>query len=197
MVSSGRPLCSLIERRRSFSYAMEELGQEEEARSFCVEEAGTGQRRRRYLEELWKDAERIPTAFLVENDVMGIAVYRALKSNGLRVPEDVSVIGFDGRSICSMLEPSLTTLRVPRRLMGRLLVRLLLEKIELQNRASERVTVRLEINAETGGDGERCGCASDVNLFKYKFFINYIDKFINLFYDKWRVETSSTQTGAV
>ena len=47
-----------------------------------------------------------------------------------------------------MLEPSLTTLRVPRRLMGRLLVRLLLEKIELQNRASERVTVRLEINAE-------------------------------------------------
>ena len=146
-VSSGRPLCSLIERRRSFSYAMEELGLEEEAR-FCVEEAGTGQKAQEYLEALWKDAGRIPTAFLVENDVMAIAVYRALKSNGFRIPEDVSVIGFDGRSICSMLEPSLTTLRVPRRLMGRLLVRLLLEKIELQNRASERVTVRLEINAE-------------------------------------------------
>ena len=146
-VSSGRPLCSLIERRRSFSYAMEELGLEEEAR-FCVEEAGTGQKAQEYLEALWKDADRIPTAFLVENDVMAIAVFRALKSNGFRIPEDVSVIGFDGRSICSMLEPSLTTLRIPRRLMGRLLVRLLLEKIELQNRASERVTVRLEINAE-------------------------------------------------
>ena len=146
-VSSGRPLCSLMERRRSFRYAMEELGLTEEP-LFCVEEAGCGQKAQEYLEELWKDAERIPTALLVENDVMAVAVYRALKSNGLRIPEDVSVIGFDGRSICSMLEPALTTLRVPRRVMGRLLVTLLLQKIELQSRSAEDVTVRLEINTE-------------------------------------------------
>ncbi len=120
-VSSGRPFCSLIERRKSFSYAMEEL---------------------------WRDTGRIPTALLVENDVMAISVYRALRSNGLRIPEDVSVIGFDGRSICSMLEPALTTLRVPRRMMGRLLVTLLLQKMELQEHTEEMVTVRLEINAE-------------------------------------------------
>ena len=71
-----------------------------------------------------------------------------MKSNGLRIPEDVSVIGFDGRSICSMLEPALTTLRVPRRVMGRLLVTLLLQKIELLSRSAEDVTVRLEINTE-------------------------------------------------
>ena len=122
-IGSGRPLCSLVERRKSFRYAMA-------------------------LEELWKDAERIPTALLVENDVMAIAVYRALKGRGLRIPEDVSVVGFDGRSICSMLEPALTTLRVPRREMGRLLVMLLLQKIELQGRTAEQVTVRLEIDAE-------------------------------------------------
>ena len=47
-----------------------------------------------------------------------------------------------------MLEPALTTLRVPRREMGRLLVMLLLQKIELQGRTAEQVTVRLEIDAE-------------------------------------------------
>ena len=85
---------------------------------------------------------------VLENDLMAIAVYRALRGNGLRIPEDVSVIGFDGRSVCSMLEPALTTLRVPRREMGRMLVMLLLQKIELQSRTAERVTIRLEIDAE-------------------------------------------------
>ena len=146
-VSSGRPLCSLIERRKSFSYAMEELGLSEDP-LLCVECAGTGQKAQEFLEELWRDTGRIPTALLVENDVMAISVYRALRSNGLRIPEDVSVIGFDGRSICSMLEPALTTLRVPRRMMGRLLVTLLLQKMELQEHTEEMVTVRLEINAE-------------------------------------------------
>lgn len=146
-VSSGRPLCSLIERRKSFSYAMEELGLSEDP-LLCVECAETGQKAQEFLEELWRDTGRIPTALLVENDVMAISVYRALRSNGLRIPEDVSVIGFDGRSICSMLEPALTTLRVPRRMMGRLLVTLLLQKMELQEHTEEMVTVRLEINAE-------------------------------------------------
>ena len=66
-----------------------------------------------------------PTALLVENDVLAIPVYRALKSAGYRVPEDVSVIGFDGRSICSIMEPTLTTMRIPRRLLGRSLIMLL------------------------------------------------------------------------
>ena len=146
-ISSGRPLCSLVERRKSFRYAMEETGLAEDP-LFCVEEAGTGQEAQEYLEELWKDPARIPTAMVLENDLMAIAVYRALRGNGLRIPEDVSVIGFDGRSICSMLEPALTTLRVPRREMGRMLVMLLLQKIELQSRTAERVTIRLEIDAE-------------------------------------------------
>lgn len=146
-ISSGRPLCSLMERRRSFRYAMEDLGLKEDP-LYCVEKAGTGQEAQEYLEELWKDRSRVPTGLLLENDVMAVAVYRALRSNGLKIPEDVSVIGFEGRSICSILEPPLTTLRVPRRLMGRMLVILLLQKIELQNHIAETVTVRLEINAE-------------------------------------------------
>ena len=123
-------------------------GRIDEDPRFCVEEAGTGQDAQEYLEELWKDTALVPSAMVLENDLMAIAVYRALKGRGLRIPEDVSVVGFDGRSICSMLEPALTTLRVPRREMGRLLVMLLLQKIELQGRTAEQVTVRLEIDAE-------------------------------------------------
>ena len=89
-----------------------------------------------------------PTALLVEHDVLAIPVYRALKSAGYRVPEDVSVIGFDGRSICSIMEPTLTTMRIPRRLLGRSLIMLLHNKIDMKARSMEDIPVRLEINAE-------------------------------------------------
>ena len=158
-ISSGRPLCSLAERRKSFRSAMEEMGLSEDP-LLSVENAGTGQEAQEYLERLWKDRSRIPTAVVLENDLMAVAVYRALKNNGLRIPEDVSVVGFDGRSICSMLEPALTTLRIPRREMGRLLVMLLLQKIELQSRTAERVTVRLEIDAELVEMGSVADCSS-------------------------------------
>ena len=75
-------------------------------------------------------------------------MYRALKRAGYTVPDDVSVIGFDGRSICSIMEPTLTTMRVPRRLLGRTLIMLLNGKIDMRSRSMEDVPIRLEMNAE-------------------------------------------------
>jgi DNA-binding LacI/PurR family transcriptional regulator len=53
------------------------------------------------------------TAILAQNDEVAIGVIEALRANNIRVPEDVSVIGFDGTHDESYFAPSLTTVRVP------------------------------------------------------------------------------------
>ena len=54
-----------------------------------------------------------PTAIFSVGDCYGISFYQALKENGLSVPDDMSIIGFDGTGVCEMLSPSLTTVAKP------------------------------------------------------------------------------------
>jgi LacI family transcriptional regulator len=61
---------------------------------------------------------RPPTAIFCGNDRMAIGCYEALKQLGMRIPEDVSVIGFDDEDLASHIMPKLTTLKFPRRQMG-------------------------------------------------------------------------------
>ena len=61
-----------------------------------------------------------PTAIFACNDEMAAGVYKAAYKLGLRIPEDLSVVGFDDSPLASRLWPSLTTVRLPIRDMGRL-----------------------------------------------------------------------------
>jgi LacI family transcriptional regulator len=61
---------------------------------------------------------RPPSAIFCGNDRMAIGCYEALKQLGLRIPEDVSVVGFDDEDLASHIMPKLTTLKFPRRQMG-------------------------------------------------------------------------------
>ena len=61
-----------------------------------------------------------PTAIFASNDEMAAGVYKAAYRSGLRIPEDLSVVGFDDSPLASRLWPSLTTIRLPIRDMGRL-----------------------------------------------------------------------------
>ena len=59
-----------------------------------------------------------PDAIFCANDMMAVGCYERLKSEGLRIPEDVSVIGFDNREIAQFMRPPLTTLVLPHYEMG-------------------------------------------------------------------------------
>jgi LacI family transcriptional regulator, galactose operon repressor len=65
------------------------------------------------------DLDEPPTAIFVANDMMAVGCYDALKERGLRIPEDVSVIGYDDREIAQFMRPPLTTLVLPHYEMGR------------------------------------------------------------------------------
>jgi LacI family transcriptional regulator len=61
-----------------------------------------------------------PTAIFACNDEMAAGVYKAAYRLGVRIPEELSVVGFDDSPLASRLWPSLTTVRLPIRDMGRL-----------------------------------------------------------------------------
>ena len=70
------------------------------------------------------------TALFAAADVMAIGAIRALKDNGLRVPEDISVVGFDGLLLSSFLVPKLSTVEQSVRKMAVRSVEILLDCIE-------------------------------------------------------------------
>ena len=59
-----------------------------------------------------------PTAIFLSNDMMAVGAYDALKERGLRIPEDVSVVGYDDREIAQFMRPPLTTVVLPHYEMG-------------------------------------------------------------------------------
>jgi DNA-binding LacI/PurR family transcriptional regulator len=66
------------------------------------------------------------TGIVCYNDLTAIGVIRAVRSGGRRVPEDVSVIGFDDIEMAAWTDPPLTTIRQPTDAMGRWAVERLL-----------------------------------------------------------------------
>lgn len=70
------------------------------------------------------------TALFAYNDISAIGSIRAFQEAGLRVPEDISVVGFDDIRIAEQNKPSLTTVRQPLQKMGEIAARTLLNRIE-------------------------------------------------------------------
>lgn len=68
-------------------------------------------------------------AYFADNDIIAAACVRALKAHGFRVPEDISVIGFDDMPLCTLFEPPLTTVSVEKELIGRLAMHILAERM--------------------------------------------------------------------
>lgn len=101
--------------------------------------------------ELLDLAER-PTAIVGFNDKVAVGALRAARERGLRVPQDVSVAGFDDLDLSTATQPTLTTVRQPLQEMGRMAVNLLmrlLEQHELETLHVELAT-ELVIRESTG-----------------------------------------------
>lgn len=81
------------------------------------------------LEQMLVRLDR-PTAVLAANDQIAIALYRAAASVGLRVPDDLSVMGFDNLDIAQQIDPHLTTVAQPFLKIGRTAADVLLKRIE-------------------------------------------------------------------
>lgn len=85
-----------------------------------------------------------PTAIFAANDLMAVGALQAIQEQGLSIPQDISLVGFDDIPQASIVHPRLTTVRQPLEQMGRVAVNLLIEQIENGNQvdlAPRRVTL--------------------------------------------------------
>jgi LacI family transcriptional regulator len=85
------------------------------------------------------------TAVFAGNDAMAIGVLHYLKDNGYRVPEDVSLIGFDDVEADLMLNPPLTTIRVPKVDLGVEALELLVNNLKNKKTISKKILVPVEL----------------------------------------------------
>lgn len=69
------------------------------------------------------------TAIFVLSDIMAIGAAKAILDSGLRIPEDVSIIGFDGMDESKYYNPSITTVKQPKKLMAKMSMNLLISLI--------------------------------------------------------------------
>lgn len=73
------------------------------------------------------------------NDQMAVGALKALKERGKRVPDEIKLIGYDDAFLYSVVEPSISTIHVPKRHTGILAAEILLKKIETESAAQESV----------------------------------------------------------
>jgi LacI family transcriptional regulator len=81
------------------------------------------------------------TALVAYNDISAIGAIKAFKEGNLRVPQDVSIVGFDDISIASFSIPPLTTIRQPLQEMGRIAAKTVVGLIEEQQDYVEEIAV--------------------------------------------------------
>lgn len=86
-----------------------------------------------------------PTAIFASNDLSALGAMDAARECGLRIPDDVSIIGFDDIPQASLSYPKLTTVHQPLEQMGQVAVKLLLERIADQNRPPQRITLATQL----------------------------------------------------
>jgi len=98
------------------------------------------------------DLAEPPTAILAFNDNLAIGTVQAARTRGVRVPEDLSVVGFDDVELATIVSPALTTVRQPLAEMGRTAVSLLTRLLEGQRIETLHIELgtRLVVRDSTG-----------------------------------------------
>ncbi len=91
------------------------------------------------------DLDDPPTAIFASNDVMAMGAMDAIRGRGLRIPEDVSILGFDDIPQSAMVRPALTTVRQPLEHMGRLATQMLIDQLKNPKKEIGRVELPTQL----------------------------------------------------
>lgn len=137
-IGGSEAFLSSRDRERGFRFAMEEAG----LRPFAIErgtfEVSAGYR----IAKGWIEAGKLPSAVFAADDYIALGVMDACKNEGIRVPRDLSIVGFDDQYLASEFRPTLTTVRQPVEKIGAAAVEMLLGVMNEPTKRS--ATIQLE-----------------------------------------------------
>ncbi|WP_088032368.1 LacI family DNA-binding transcriptional regulator [Evansella clarkii] len=87
----------------------------------------------------------LPTAFFAGNDSMAIGCLKALHEEGIKVPDEVSIMGVNDISISKYIYPPLSTVKIHTDLMGETAVELLLDRLDSERKISKKVVIATDL----------------------------------------------------
>jgi LacI family transcriptional regulator len=128
MIQGSRPFNENREKSEGYHQAMEKAGLDH-SEDWVVEEENTIEGGFLAMSKLFSEGRK-PEAVFVTSDYMAIGAMDKIKQMGMRVPEDIAIIGFDNLRISGYVEPKLTTVAKPMYRMGLVAARLLMDTIE-------------------------------------------------------------------
>ncbi|MBN7815907.1 LacI family DNA-binding transcriptional regulator [Algoriphagus pacificus] len=118
------------ERARGYTDALKNHGIPVRPEYIVESAVGTPDEGKEITKKLLSSLPDLPDAFFGNNDMAAVGAMLACKEHGLRVPEDVGIVGFSNWQFCSMIDPSLSSVFQPGFAMGAKATEVLLDIIE-------------------------------------------------------------------
>lgn len=91
--------------------------------------------------------EPLAECYFADNDLIAAGAMKAFKEKGIRVPEDIAVMGFDDIPLCTYVEPSLSSVHVPKRYMGEVAAKRLIDIINSEHHYPLKIEVEATVIA--------------------------------------------------
>lgn len=129
---------SAKEREKGFIQALKDAG----LRPFAIEQGEFGIPEGYRMARKWIQEGTLPTAIFAGDDYMAIGAINAFMEAGIRVPDEISIVGYDDQFLAAELRPHLTTIRQPSRRIGLTAVDMIMKQINGTLKRS--MTVKLE-----------------------------------------------------
>ena len=139
----GHP--SINDRFQGYKLALEKAGLENNHDKFIIDENYPARQNGYNAAKKLLKRNKDITAIFTCNDAMAIGVMQFLKEKKYRIPEDISLIGFDDVEADLSLDPPLTTIRVPKIEMGIEVMRLMSDLLKNRIKSSKKVLVPVEL----------------------------------------------------
>ena len=144
MIGGSETSLPARERKEGFLQAMDEAGLDVDER-FIVNTRWLQSDGYDSFVKLWQDPVR-PTALFAASDLLALGVFNGAVKEGVLIPEELSLVGFDGIPLVSQLRPALTTMHVRARDMGETSFRLFLEQRKEGRNYHVKVTIPVELS---------------------------------------------------
>ena len=130
--------------RKNCVYTSSEIMNLSLDKNFILEVSQEAPEIQKQVESFLKNKANLPTAFIADNDIIGIASIQAFQKLGYSVPDDISIIGFDDSNICTIFSPNLTTIKADFKRMAREATYRLINMIEKKEKDIIKSTVGTE-----------------------------------------------------
>jgi LacI family transcriptional regulator len=108
----------------------------------------------------WTRSVHQPSAVFSLNNVTTLRVLQALREEGLSIPDEIAIVGFDDFSLAALLSPPLTAIRQPAHVLGIQAAKLLFERIESAHDGEQRAGLRTVLPVELIVRAS-CGCTGE------------------------------------